>query len=160
MMQIVAVRILPAAYDLLPSECASTAATRTLLAIGYQESGFRDRVQRLKGGRRGPAHSLWQCERGGAVAEVLVNRSTARHMQSALKQLGYDPTADAASVWAWIEHNDVLAAVVARLNLWRSPRALPATEGEAWAEYVRVWAPGKPRPETWAEAWERASALV
>ncbi|WP_447751835.1 hypothetical protein [Pseudomonas nicosulfuronedens] len=51
-------------------------------------------------------------------------------------------------MWAAIEHDDILAACMARLLLFTDPARLPALgdESGAWDMYLRVWHPGKPRP--------------
>jgi hypothetical protein len=57
-----------------------------------------------------------------------------------------------------IEHNDVLAAVFARLLLWTVPGRLPgrAEPVRAWNQYLSAWNPGKPHEETWAPLFELA----
>lgn len=49
------------------------------------------------------------------------------------------------------KHNDVLAAVFARLLLWTLPDALPDVHSyeDGWHQYVSAWRPGKPHPATW-----------
>jgi len=160
LLEIVAHRIVPAAYDLLPSKMASTAATRQLLATNWQESRAIHRAQIVNGGGRGPARGLWQFEAGGGVRGVLEHRASREHARQALHTLGYDVDLQPSEVWALLEHNDVLAAVFARLLLWTDPRALPESEPAGWSVYLRLWRPGKPHPETWAEAWRRAHEIV
>ncbi|MGP2435483.1 hypothetical protein ACTUQ0_14850, partial [Listeria monocytogenes] len=55
------------------------------------------------------------------------------------------------AIYAAMEHNDILAAGVARLMLFTDAQRLPAANDAdaAWAAYLRIWRPGKPRPETW-----------
>lgn len=148
--------VLPAALSLLPPEMDSPAARAMLLAIGLQETRFRNRTQ-----VRGPARGFWQFELGGAVADVLTRRSTRQHAEAALTALRY-PTFAAHACFVAIEHNDVLAAVFARLNLWTLPDALPqrAEAERGWEQYVAAWHPGKPHRETWdanfARAWGEA----
>jgi hypothetical protein len=145
--------VIPAAYRLLPAAMGTPAATRQLLAIGYQESRFEHRRQ-----IKGPARGLWQFERGGGVAAVLSHRSTKHALATAWRELQYPgaPTADAC--YAAIEHNDILAAVFARLLLWPLPFALPTTEADGWDQYLEAWRPGRPHRETWPTAWRIASA--
>lgn len=56
-----------------------------------------------------------------------------------------------AAIWNAIEHDDVLAAGLARLLLFSDPRPLPDVDNEtgAWALYLRTWRPGKPHAATW-----------
>ncbi len=146
---------LPAAYALLPARMQSPEATAMLLAIGLQESRFR--VRRQLG--NGPARGFWQFERGGVLG-VLKHAASAPHVQPLLKALCYPPDPD-GGVYGLLEHNDVLAAGVARLLLWTDGKALPR-RGDAeggWQTYYRNWRPGKPHPATWAafyaDAWAR-----
>jgi hypothetical protein len=65
--------------------------------------------------------------------------------------MGY--SADPREIHLALEHNDVLAAVFARLNLWWSPKALPGAGDAArgWELYTSTWRPGKPHRTTWDE---------
>ena len=132
-----------------------------LLAIGLQESRFRYRIQRPAG----PARGFWQFERGGGVAGVLTHSSSRAHLRDALVRLCYAPDMASAELHTVIAHNDIAAAVCARLLLWTDPRPLPRThEGDiGWACYLRNWRPGTPHIETWpgfyAAAWHRVSPL-
>jgi hypothetical protein len=163
--------ILPAAYSLLPAKMNTPEAGALLLAIGLQETGFRARVQVTEGPRLrqwwvgGPARSLWQFEAGGSCTDLLTRASTRRPLQAALKALAYDPElVDPAYLHGLVAHNDVLAAVCARLLLWADSRPLPleADGPEAgWQCYYRNWKPGKPHrnkwDSCWAEAWRRVA---
>jgi hypothetical protein len=150
-------QVIPAALSMLPGKMDGVPARAMLLAIGLQESKFRDRVQ----GGGGPAHGFWQFEKGGGVAGVLGHAPTRPLILHACATLRYAPTAE--MVYAAIVHNDVLACVLARLNLWTDARALPARHESAkgWIVYDAVWRPGKPRPLDWpenfAEAWRVAA---
>lgn len=156
---------LPAAYAVLPARLQSPHATALLLAIGLQESGF---VHRRQVG--GPARGFWQFERAG-VHGVLTHERTRPLLQTALRVLQFDHVGlDTASgsryvepLHALLEHNDVVAAVCARLLLVTVPQRLPQ-RGEAqlaWEQYLAVWRPGKPHLETWdahfAHAWTRVA---
>lgn len=154
--------ILPAAYSLLPARMSSPEATALLLAIGLQESRFQHRRQ-----VGGPARGFWQFERGGGVAGVLAHPASRPHLDVALSSLRYGTDLDSAGLYALIEHNDVLAAVIARLLLWTDYRPLPAEAAgpdASWSAYVRNWRPGKPHRNTWdafhAEAWRRVHDLT
>lgn len=156
---IIANRIIPAAYDLLPAKMADRRATREMVAAGCQESAFTDRYQVLNGGGRGLANGLWQFEASGAVKGVLTHPATRSHAHNALAALAYKQR-DARDVWVLLEHNDVLAAVFARLLLWSVPAPLPETEAAGWSQYLTAWRPGKPHPETWATSWRIANEIV
>lgn len=157
MIQIVRDHIIPAAYGLLPASLASPAATVMLLAIGRQESRFMHRAQ-----IGGPARAFWMFERAGGVAGVVGHPSTSRLASRAITALQYR-TLDPGVLHTAIEHNDVLAAVFARLLLWTLPDALPNREqpAEGWRQYLRAWRPGNPHPETWDQFFQQAwDALI
>lgn len=148
---------LPAAYSLLPPRFLDPKASALLLAIGLQESGFLARRQRDEG----PARGFWQFERAGVVG-VSRHPHTRLELQDVLEQLRYAHLVeDARAAHLAIEHNDVLACVVARLLLWTVPAPLPARDqpAAAWTQYLEGWRPGRPRHETWdafyEEAWTR-----
>lgn len=144
--------VIPAAMTLLPQKMDTPQARAMLLAIGLQESRFQYRKQ-----VRGPARGFWQFETIG-VRGVLLHGASKRYIEPVLTELRYDniPTTS----YVAIEHNDILAAVFARLLLWTSPRALPKqTEAEdGWEIYLSCWRPGKPHHETWEQfflqSWE------
>lgn len=154
--------ILPAAFALLPVGMNSPQARAMLLAIGLQETKFKDRVQRVPGSLRswwsgGPARSFWQFEQGG-LGGVLAS-DQAGHLRRALTSLAYAPDMPVGELHGVIAHNDVVAAVCARLLLRTDPRPLPsfpAGAEPAWQCYVRNWRPGKPHRETWAANWRDA----
>lgn len=145
--------VIPAAYSLLPAPMASDAATRMLLAIGWQESRWTHRRQ--MGG--GPATSFLQFETAG-VSAVLAHSSTKALVRSVLQaqRYLYEPTPYACH--SAIEHNDVLAIVFGRLLLWTDPDVMPQVDQPdlGWRIYRRTWRPGKPKPETWPDAWRAA----
>lgn len=151
--------IFPALAD-LPPKFYTPEALQLQLAIGLQESKLKDRWQVLNGGRKGPARGLWQFEQGGGVAGVLKHTATAKLAAEACARHGVKATA--ASAWAALETNDVLAATFARLLLWTDAKPLPApndTQG-GWAYYERNWRPGKPHPATWPMHWIRCRRFV
>lgn len=127
-----------------------------LLAISGQEASWSARVQ----GGDGPAHGLWQFERGGGVAGVLSNRSTGVMAAAACEAAGVGATANAA--YAALMRDDHLAVAFARLLLWSDPAPLPAigdVDG-AWDYYERNWRPGKPGPDRWPGNYDAAMAAV
>lgn len=129
-----------------------------MLAIGLQESRMEARYQELSNGRKGPARGLWQFERGGGVTGVMRHRLTRQRAREICK--AHDVPFDTKSVWQALEHDDILAAVFARLLLWTDPSALPDNEQDGWATYMRVWRPGKPHPERWPWNWAKAQMAV
>jgi hypothetical protein len=152
--------VLPSAFALLPPKMDSPQARAMLLAIGLQESGFVARRQILGDERFGPARGLWQFEQGGGISGVLSHPATRRWMARVLDELRYEP--DVEACYAAVEHNDVLAAAFARLNLWWVPGRLPGP-GEAdrgWAVYLEAWRPGTPRPDEWDANFQRAWDLT
>ncbi|MBB5448233.1 MULTISPECIES: hypothetical protein [unclassified Paraburkholderia] len=145
------------ALAILPSAMDSRPARVMLLAIGLQESHFTARRQ-MNGG---PARGFWQFEQGtakshGGVWGVYLHDAS-RYWLNVLceaRHVGFDPV----SIYSTLEHDDILAAGVARLLLFTDPPKLPAADDTAgaWAVYLRTWQPGKPRPESWPEFHRQA----
>ena len=129
----------------LPPKMTSIEAKVELLTIGLHESLFEHRRQM----GNGPARGFWQFERGGRVKGVMTHPATRDLARAACAAHGVP--FDGMAVWNALEHNDVLAAIFARLNLWWSPGALPrVTETDkAYALYLFTWRPGKVHPELW-----------
>lgn len=166
------------AMTVLPARLYTPAACRLVLAICLHESGGLKhrrqvvRYERLPGiddpvPLYGPARGWAQFEEIG-VAEVLRHPASNLWAATAAAALGYDG-APVADIHAAVEHNDALAIAIARLALWRLPEALPTDEEEAWAQYVRIWAPGSvteggQRAEEararWPVSWGRAVEVV
>ncbi|QOE32795.1 endolysin [Achromobacter phage Mano] len=149
------------ALALLPDSMNSAKARVMLLAIGLQESRFEHTHQ-----IGGPAHSWWQFEQGseksrGGVWGVLNHHSTMTIASTLCAQRGITG-ADARAVHDAMEHDQVLAAGMARLLLWTDPRPLPkiGDNGAAWDLYLRTWRPGKPKPQTWGKLYDQASFAV
>lgn len=145
----------------LPKAMATDRARVLLLAIGLQESGLTARRQLP----HGPARGLWQFERGtratrGGVCGVYLHTTSAEPLRLFCRWLNvaFDPQ----TIWAELEHNDILAAGVARLMLATDARTLPgvAERDAAWDCYLRVWRPGKPRREHWTDNHTRAVQTV
>ncbi len=136
---------------ILPPSMSTKKALVMMLAIGLQESRFKHRRQ-----INGPARGFWQFERGGGVSGVLRHEASRKHALGVCDIRDVSPVP--SKVYARLEHDDVLAAAFARLLLWTDPQPLPEigdVQG-AWDLYLRVWRPGKPHPETWAEFYSRA----
>jgi len=148
--------ILPAAYDRLPTEMGSLAASAQLLAIALQESDGTKRRQ-----LRGPARGFWQFETSG-VRGVQRHPSSRVPLRYALKTLGYPVDLSPTALQAVLEHNDVVAAVCARLLLWTLPDRLPSVDRAdvGWGQYLAAWRPGKPRPTDWPANYARAWGIV
>jgi hypothetical protein len=145
--------VIPAALALLPARLDSFEARVMLLAIGMQESRFSARHQ-----VGGPARGFWEFEAGGGVADLLHHDhpATLAMLYPVLDLLQYEP----ADCFDAIQHNDVLACVLARLLLWTHPAPIPEDERNAWAYYLATWRPGRPRPETWTAYFQKAVAMV
>lgn len=127
-----------------------------LLAIGLQESRFEHRRQM----GNGPARGFWQFETGGVRG--VVNHATSAGLLRKLCAARNVPCS-ATEIWRAIEHDDVLAAGVARLLIFTDPFKLPALgdiDG-AWRLYAhRCWRPGKPHPQTWPGFYAKALEAV
>lgn len=150
--------VIPAAYSILPESMKSERATAMLLAIALQESLCIHRKQ-----VGGPARGFWQFESGGGVAGVRTHPMSRNEAQSTMLLLRYPTNLVNADVHKLLEHNDVLAAVFARLLLWTLPAPLPKREDPpqvSWNQYLAAWRPGRPHPDTWPENHARAWALL
>lgn len=149
--------VLTPALELLPARMDGPQARVMLLATGLQEARFAHRRQ-----IRGPARGLWQFEDGprSALAGLLTLPTTEGHMRSLCAARNVDP--DRTAIYRQLEHDDVLAAGVARLLLWSDPKPLPPVPDASagWALYLRTWRPGKPHPGTWPALYARAVAAV
>lgn len=66
----------------------------------------------------------------------------------------------AERVYSALEHDDVLAAALARLLLWSDPASLPSLgdEAGAWACYQRHWAVDEVARRDWPAHYQRALA--
>ena len=153
MIEMIRAYTLPAALSLLPPRMDTPLARRHVLAIALQESRFEHRRQ-----IGGPARGFWQFERSGVLG-LIRHPATAPHLKSAVVALKYDAemATDDVGLHAAIEHNDVLACVLARLNLWWLPSPLAADQDGAWGQYLSAWRPGRPRPESWGVCWRLAA---
>lgn len=155
--QVLSTIVIPALGQ-LPAHMGTPEARVMLLAIGLQESRFRDRVQRpLRPGMRpGPARGFWQFERGGGVAGVLTHSATRTMAEHALARR--DIPNDTRAAWDMLAKDDQLAAVFARLLLFTDPSPLPRIGDDrgAWMYYIRNWRPGKPHPQTWRALYDSA----
>lgn len=154
--------MIDAALALLPTQMDSPEARVMLRAIGWQESRFTHRFQVVAGepGAKGPARGFWQFERGGGCAGVLRHRASRYWMHHLCTVRWCQPSPDA--LWRQIELDDVLAAGAARLLLFTDAKRLPALgdEAGAWGLYERVWRPGKPHRDTWAQAYKQAQQAL
>ena len=132
------------AMNLLPAKMRSNKADLIGLTIGLQESLLIHRHQ-----IGGPAHGLWQFEKGGGTRGVLTHRMTAGYAKEIQQALGHGSGVNAA--FDAIEKDDKFAAVMARLLMWSDPFNLPEVDQvqRAWKFYERTWRPGKPHPSKW-----------
>ncbi len=126
---------------LLPAKMTSPQAELMLLAIGLQESELKHRRQH----GNGPARSLWQGEQGGGMVAGLLgfHNQDVQDLVRGLCAVRGVP-AQPRAVWEAIEHDDVLAAGLARLLIYTDPARLPGLDDEegAWQLYLRTWRPG------------------
>lgn len=142
------------ALHILPGRMDSREARAMMIAISLQESGLKHRRQ-----IGGPAHGFSQFELTG-VRLVMKHPATASLVKDVLAALDYEPTENAEFVYVAVEHNDILAMALTRLNLWWLPDPLPNRDspGKGWTQYIKAWNPGKPRRETFdgffSDAWE------
>lgn len=148
------------ALSLLPPRLTSDAAKVQLYATGLQESRFIHRRQ-----IGGPARGYWQFERGtresrGGVWGVYLHDKSKVFLANLCAVRGVPFSPDA--IYAAIENDDVLAAGVARLMYWTSPKPFPpiGEADDAWSLYKNTWRPGKPHPATWPDCYLAAMEAV
>lgn len=148
------------ALSLLPHQMDTPEARVMLLSIGLQESRFTVRQQVV-----GPARGYWQFEQGTAASKGgvwgLYLHSASSYWLSGLcdeQGVSFDPV----SIYNALDQDDILAAGCARLMLFTDPRRLPAVDDVqgSWQTYVRVWNPGKPKPDTWPALHAQAVAAI
>lgn len=148
------------ALALLPPQMDTPEARVMLLSIGLQESRFTARQQ-----VGGPARGFWQFEQGtatsrGGVWGLYLSQASAYWLSGLCDARGvsFDPV----SIYNALDQDDVLAAGAARLMLFTDPRKLPAVDDAqgSWQTYVRVWNPGKPKPDTWSALHAQAVAAI
>lgn len=141
--------LLPAAFSVLPTRLGTIEAAALLTVIGLQESRFLHRTQ-----TRGPARGFWQFEMAGVVG-VHLHPHASQVLRNALVTLRYPPELPPADLYQVIEHNDVLAAVLARCLLLTHPDELPRQDlpDTGWRIYLATWRPGKPCAYTWGNFW-------
>ncbi len=127
-----------------------------LLVTAGQESDWSSRRQIVAPGVPPPARGFWQCEKGGAVIDVMARCPTQLRAICAYLSIPYD----IESIFEALAWNDLLALAIARLEYWLDPRVLPAigdVDG-GWAYYIRNWRPGAPRPKDWPAYYAAAMA--
>lgn len=146
------------ALFMLPPAMTSPQARVMLFAIGLQESRFEHRFQVVQGkpGAKGPARGYWQFERGGGCKGVVIHPASRFWMANLCA--ARDVPFNAGAIWNAIETDDVLAAGAARLLLFTDPPKLPEVgdERSAFNCYLRIWRPGKPKPDTWPKFYRAA----
>lgn len=147
---------------LLPRAMDNDGARVMLLAIGRQESRFAYRYQKVPGNPydKGRARGFWMNERGGVFC-VMTNPATREHAMTLAKACKVP--FDQILLHSALEHNDVLAAGMARLFLWADSKPIPPVDADhetAWRCYLRCWNPGRPRRETWDQFHTEARAQV
>lgn len=129
-----------------------------LVAIAIQETGLRHRDQVDPLDRVGPATGWWQFELRGGFRGVEAHPATKDVLLRARKALVLPERDDQR--WASICWCDPYACLLARALLWTFPEKLPTTAEAGWRQYLELWRPGKPHPETWADAWGAARSTV
>lgn len=135
------------------------AARRLMLAVAFQESGLTHRRQVAQDGTEsGPAMSFWQCEVTGAGHWLLLHKTAGPILRKACADFNVEATD--AGIWNAIRYQDVLAAIVARLNLFVLPSMLPEIPELGWQQYINAWRPGKPISATWPANWAAADKIV
>lgn len=144
----------------MPPSMDTPEARAMLLAIGLQESRFKERIQIINGERNGPARGYWQFERMGGVHGVLNHDASKRLARQICTEHRVDPAE--RQVWIRLAQDDELACKFARLLLWTDHRPLPklGDAAGAWDYYLDNWRPGKPHRHTWDGLYAQAMKAV
>lgn len=146
----------------LPTSMDTPEARAMLVAIPKQESDLRFTRQ-----VRGPARSLYQFERAGILG-VIQHPKVDDYAAAACHDAQIP--CRSGDIMAAIESDHVLACRLARLNLWTDrlslPKAVMASEEQAFQCYRRVWRPGAAKDpgsdryndarHRWATSWRLA----
>ncbi len=157
----IAKSVIPAALWMLPEKMDSTNARVMLMAIGMQESKFKNRRQ-IVGYQPlayGPARGWWMFEQGG-IRGVQNHKASSPIINDVLSKMEY--ATDANTSHFAVEHNDILACIYARLLLYTDAKPLPypGNEEDSWTYYVENWRPGKPHKEYWRDNYQAAMQAV
>lgn len=144
--------IIEPALDLLPPGLGGNRAELMLLAIGLEESDFLERRP-----ASGPERGFWRMgPEDDIVGAVLRHPGTAPLAVAACDLRSVPPIEE--RVFAELEHDDLLAAVFARLRLHVEGERLPAVGevAEAWDLYCRAWCPATRDRRGWDRHYARA----
>lgn len=140
--------VVPTIREYFPTQ-SPTQAQVLLIAIAGQETAWEARTQLY-----GPARGFFQAEFGGHVARVF------DHASGRMKDICQELVVpfSRSDVYQTIAWNDVLACAIARIALLLDREPLPQLGeiDEAWAYYLRVWAPGKPDRSRWGTVYPLA----
>jgi hypothetical protein len=151
----ISARAIGPALALLPATMDTSRARIMLLVTGLQESRFLYRRQ-----IGGPARGFWQFEQGGGVYGAMRHQASRGYLEQlcARRVVPFE----ARAIWTAIEHDDVLAAGLARLLYWTDGKPLPSIgdASAAWDLYYRTWRPGKPHRQTWDAFYTEAVGFV
>jgi hypothetical protein len=135
---------------LLPAQMDTLEARGLLLATALHESQLAHRKQ-----VSGPARGYFQFERSG-VHGVLYHPASRDLAAAVLVRLDYGQlTRRSREVCNILEHQDVLAVVIARLLFWTLPAALPRRDqaAVAYEHYLQAWRPNAEKAAHRRQEW-------
>lgn len=146
--------ILHPALALLPESLSGREAEVLLLASGLAASGFQTRRD-----ARGPGRGYWRALPDGVMVGGVLRAAQTRDLAVAVCDARQVPPI-AERVYSALEHDDLLAAALARLLLWSDPAGLPSLgdEAGAWACYQCHWAVDEAARRDWPAHYQRALA--
>jgi hypothetical protein len=131
------------------------------MAIAGQESGWTYRVQQGDG----PGHSFFQFEHGtpasrGGVTGLVMHPVAAPILRQFCSD--WEILFDIGEIYKAIVFCDPLAYCCTRLLLWTDPAPLPVLgdQAGAWGQYLSLWRPGKPKPESWPARYAAALGIA
>ena len=129
-----------------------------MTAISGQEANWTERSQHPGG----EAHGLFQCQLNN-IEDIIANPASAEFFKLAMKEFGINTTT-AEHIFDILAtpEGDVLAAVMARLNLWCDPNPIPPADEQQslWQCYLRTWRPGAPNLKRWEVVYGQALSAV
>ena len=129
-----------------------------MTAISGQEANWTERVQVPGGFARG----LFQMQLND-IADIMANDATSGIFDLGMKAFGIK-TQTAEHLFNLIEtpEGDVLAAFLARLNLYADPKPIPPADIQQamWEYYLATWRPGMENWKRWEGVYGQALSAV
>lgn len=141
-----------------PQMVRNRAVEVLMTAIAGQEGNWTERLQIPSG----MAHGLFQMQLDD-IYDIMANPATKEIFGLGMESFGIE-TVTAEHLFDLIEspEGDVLAAFLARLNLYADPNPIPPADEEQslFQYYLATWEPGAPNASRWASVYGQALSVV